>query len=264
MRVPFFQVDAFADAPFSGNPAAVMVLPEFLPDAQLIAIAAENNLSETAFLVPGKSDCAIRWFTPQVEVPLCGHATLASAFVLWERLGATAAELTFQSASGPLTVTREGDLVCLNFPARPIVQRVEHPPLLQALGVPADTPLFCAHSRYLVELDHETGVGALTPDMAGVAKAIPDGIAYVTARSDRYDFVCRVFAPGSGIDEDPVTGSAYTALAPYWARALNKTELVARQLSARGGEVQCALAGERILIKGRARLIITGEFEISP
>ena len=261
MRVPFFQVDAFADAPFSGNPAAVMVLPEFLPNAQLIAIAAENNLSETAFLVPGKSDCAIRWFTPQVEVPLCGHATLAAAHVLFEQYDEPGEVINFTCLSGALRVSRAGARLVLDFPVRraqPCELRAE---VEQALGLPVQCVLALHEGPGIQELlailPSEAAVRACQPDMAVLAK-LPGLGLLISAPGEQHDFVSRYFAPAIGINEDPVTGSTHCILTPYWAEHLGKNALSAYQCSARGGELQCELAGERVKIAGQAVMVANG------
>ncbi len=249
MELTLYQVDAFADRLFAGNPAAVCPLEAWLPEATMQAIARENNLSETAFFVAEPGGLRIRWFTPHCEMKLCGHATLASAYVYFRHLAPQAERVAFNSLSGPLTVTRDGDLLTMDFPAQP-PQQVEAPALLaSALGVkPLET---CAADDWLVLLDSAAQVRRLQPSMALLKQLERRGVI-VTARGDDCDFVSRFFVPKYGIDEDPVTGSAHTKLIPYWALKLGKPRLHARQLSARGGELFCELRGERVLIGGRA------------
>lgn len=258
MRLPLYQVDAFAARRFTGNPAAVVPLPEWLPDGVLQAVAAENNLSETAFFVRTLDGWHLRWFTPAQEVDLCGHATLASAHVLLEVLQPDLEAVTFQTRSGPLAVTRgEGGLLSMDFPTwapRPILPP---PGIEDALGA---TPLECLLARDLVcVLPTEEMVAELRPDMARLAALDLFGIV-PTARASTpgVDFVSRWFGPRVGVPEDPVTGSAHTELVPYWAEELGKTRLTARQLSARGGELECELLGERTRIAGRSVLVLEG------
>jgi PhzF family phenazine biosynthesis protein len=264
MSVPFYQVDAFAPARFQGNPAAVVLLDAWLDDRQLQAIAAENNLSETAFLVPAESSVAdyeLRWFTPTVEVDLCGHATLASGFVVLNDLGGARDDVTFWSLSGRLAVARAGDLYTLDFPANP-PEPAEEPldDVAAALGArPAE--LHRGGRFWLAVFERAQTVAWLKPDMAKVA-ALGDGGVIASAPSAEVDFVSRYFAPASGIDEDPVTGSAHTVLAPYWAGRLGKPELRARQISARGGELACRLNGDRVAIGGRCALVIEGRLHV--
>lgn len=259
MQLPIYQIDAFARVPFEGNPAAVCPLSQWLDEGLMQRIAQENNLSETAFFVPEGDDFRIRWFTPSSEIELCGHATLASAFVLWQYLGYAGARIQFHSLSGPLQVSRQGERLELDFPARPMQQQIEDPALLRALNCegPVQQTLR-AGDRVLVELEDEQQLMALTPDFR-VLLQLPYRLVYVTSRGRDYDFVCRMFAPAFGIDEDPVTGSAYTALGPYWAEKLNKRELTARQVSRRGGDVYVKLDGERVLIAGYAVCVLKGE-----
>jgi len=256
-----YQVDAFTDRPFAGNPAAVCPLDAWLPDPTLQAIAAENNLSETAFLVPetGDADYALRWFTPTVEVPLCGHATLASGFVLMNCLGHTRDTIRFASKSGPLAVSREGTRLVLNFPSRPPQPRADTAAFAEALGA-APTALL-SHGMALAVFESEAEVAALRPDVAAVAALDCDGVI-ATAPGRARDFVSRYFAPHAGIDEDPVTGSAHCVLAPYWAERLGKAELSARQISARGGELTCRLEGERVHIGGDCALYLEGRIHV--
>lgn len=249
MEIDLYQVDAFTDTPFGGNPAAVCPLAQWLPEATMQAIAAENNLSETAFLVREAQGWRIRWFTPVSEVRLCGHATLASAWVLFNHLERSAERVVFDSLSGPLTVTRDGDRLTLDFPLRRAQPVVAPGVLAAALGC---TPLeVLAADDWLALLDSEQRVRELQPDMGLLKKLERRGLMVTAAGSD-CDFVSRFFAPKYGIDEDPVTGSAHTTLTPYWADRLGKHKLHARQLSARGGELFCELHGERVRIAGAA------------
>lgn len=262
MEVTCYHIDAFTDRLFAGNPAGVCPLKTWLPDEKLQQIAAENNLSETAFFVRKTTGIYdLRWFTPTVEVDLCGHATLASAHVLWRHEGETSELLTFQTKSGPLTVTREDNgLIALNFPARP-AQPIEPPPdVAQALSA---QPIFSGKARdYLFVFDDEEQVRNLKPDLARIA-AWADVFAVIVAAPSRdVDFVSRFFAPRKGVPEDPVTGSAHCTLIPYWAARLGKTTLRARQVSARGGELFCELQGDRVKIAGHAVTYSRGVIEI--
>lgn len=254
MELDLYQVDAFAARPFGGNPAAVVPLADWLDDGVLQAIALENNLSETAFFVRRDGRYDLRWFTPTVEVDLCGHATLASAHVILNHLDPEATRVDFESKSGPLAVTRDGELLTLDFPAKP-PQPVEDPAVAAALGAP---PLELLRAdKTLAVLESEAAVRAAKPDLAVVAGLKGDGLI-VTAPGEEVDFVSRYFAPHAGIPEDPVTGSAHCVLTPYWAERLGKQELSAWQVSARGGELFCRLAGERVLISGRVAPYLQG------
>jgi PhzF family phenazine biosynthesis protein len=261
--VPLFQVDAFADAPFAGNPAAVCVLDQALPVSRMQEIAIENNLSETAFLVrdPIQDRYQIRWFTPAVEMDLCGHATLAAAHVVFEQLGWPHAEVVFDSRSGPLPVRRErAGRYVLDFPAKP-AQPTDWPAgMREALG---GNPLAIARADYyLVEYADADEVAALRPDFAALAR-IPHAEVIVTAPGrDGFDFVSRFFAPGYGIDEDPVTGSAHCTLAPWWGARLGRTRMLARQSSARGGTIACELRADRVELTGDCELILIGQLRI--
>jgi len=254
------QVDAFASKPFAGNPAAVCVLSEERDPAWMQNVAQEMNLAETAFLLPRPDGWGLRWFTPAVEVDLCGHATLASAHVLWETNRLAADETArFHTRSGLLTAVKRGDWIELDLPATPD-EPVEPPAgLVESLGV---TPRYVGKSRfdYLVELDGEDAVRKLRPDFGRMKKLGGRGII-VTSRSasPEWDFVSRFFAPASGIDEDPVTGSAHCCLAPFWSRRLGKNTFVARQVSARGGELRVELKGERIGLAGQAVTVLRAE-----
>jgi PhzF family phenazine biosynthesis protein len=259
MRIPLYQLDAFATHHFEGNPAAVMPVDAFPPDATMQALAAENNLSETAFLVRDRADYRIRWFTPRLEVPLCGHATLASAAVVMERLEPGRREVVFHSASGPLRVTRTADGYSMDFPARAAV-RMDAPPagIVDALGlVPLEVHVHAAN--YLALLDSPAAVRALTPDFAAIARLDRPGLI-VTAQGDgAFDFTSRYFAPAKGVDEDPVTGGAHCMLAPFWASRLGKQAFVARQASQRGGTVRCAVEGNRVRLEGGCVFYLEGE-----
>ncbi len=255
MKIPIYQVDAFTSEVFRGNPAAVCPLEQWLDDARLQAIAAENNLSETAYFVPKEDGYHLRWFTPECEVDLCGHATLASAFVLFHYLKPGIKRVKFQSQGGQLQVTREGELLCLDFPARAPVACSVSESLLKALG---KSPMEVLCSRdYLVRYRSEDEILSLQPDMA-LLKTLDRLGVIVTAAGKRSDFVSRFFAPGAGIPEDPVTGSAHCTLTPYWARVLGNAKLHALQVSSRGGELFCELRGDRVLIAGRAVRYLEG------
>lgn len=259
MEIPIYQVDAFTASVFSGNPAAVCPLQAWLPDSKLQAIAAENNLAETAFLLRNGGNFELRWFTPVCEVDLCGHATLASAYVLFHELGEPGNTLRFDTKSGELSVRRENGRLVLNFPARPPQPIAASPKLLSALGG-NPTEVFAARD-YLVCYASEEEVKTLSPDMEAVKK-LDRFACIVTAPGRECDFVSRFFAPAKGIPEDPVTGSAHCTLIPYWASRLGKTTLLARQISARGGELFCKLAGDRVEIAGRAVLFLRGTISI--
>jgi PhzF family phenazine biosynthesis protein len=262
IELPIYQVDAFTDRVFGGNPAAIVPLSHWLDDAVLQAIAAENNLAETAFFIPDGSDYALRWFTPTVEVELCGHATLASAHVVFERLEPGRTEVRFGTRqAGPLTVTRHGDLLTLDFPSRP-PERLPIPDgLAEALG--AQPVAFHAHGAFGLAVFEDTAeIRALRPDFRRLG-AIPHGAIIATAPGyDDVDFVSRMFAPRLGIDEDPVTGAAHCLLTPYWAARLGKSTLSARQISQRGGALILEDRGPRVGIAGQARLYLTGRITV--
>ncbi len=258
MKVPFYQVDAFSRRLFGGNPAAVCLLTSWLDDNTLQSIAAENNLSETAFLVPkvkGRYD--LRWFTPAVEIDLCGHATLASAFVIFSFVESTLSSVDFETRSGLLSVARSGELLSMDFPARKPWPAERSPVISQALGA---EPLDVLKSRdLLVVFKNESIVRDMAPDFDKL-KRIRDAFGViVTAPGEKADFVSRFFAPNAGIPEDPVTGSAHCTLIPYWADRLGKTHLHALQLSKRGGELFCENMGDRVRISGNAVLYAKGE-----
>lgn len=255
-----YQVDAFADKPFSGNPAAVCVLPEERDPKWMQNVALEMNLSETAFLHKGKDGYNLRWFTPAAEVELCGHATLASAHILWETGHLKPDEQArFHTLSGLLTATLEGDWIEMDFPATPD-EKVSPPPgLTQALGA---APTYVGKNifDYLVEVDSEEIVRGLTPDITALKKFPARGVI-VTSRSasSKYDFISRFFAPAVGVDEDPVTGSSHSCLGPYWSRKLGKDELMAYQASPRGGVLRVRPQGERVKVAGQAVTVMKGE-----
>jgi len=259
MKLALYQVDAFAETVFKGNPAAVCPLEAWLDDDCLQAIAAENNLSETAFFIPTTDGYHIRWFTPTTEVALCGHATLATAYVLFEILNDTNSTIHFQSQSGLLTVTRKDNLLTLDFPAQPPTVCTPPDILLAAFKT---KPVLCLKAAdYIFVFESEQDVIDAKPNLAHLAENDLRGVI-ITAASSKYDFVCRFFAPNYGIDEDPVTGSAYTQLVPYWSQKLNKHNLFAKQVSARGGEVWLEQKTNRILISGKAVLYLQGEIYI--
>jgi PhzF family phenazine biosynthesis protein len=259
-EVPIYTVDAFADAPFSGNPAAVCVLEAPAPEAWMRLLAAEMRHSETAFLVPRSGGAFdLRWFTPAVEVDLCGHATLASAHVLWhERREPRDRPIRFHTKGGVLTCASAGDRIEMDFPAKPPEPAPAPPDLARALGI---EPVFIGRNAfdYLVEARSEDVVRSLSPDFAALAKVPVRGVI-VTARSEGpgHDFVSRFFAPASGVDEDPVTGSAHCCLAPFWADRIGKRDLVGFQASPRGGTVSARLAGDRVVLGGRAVTVWSG------
>jgi PhzF family phenazine biosynthesis protein len=255
MHLQFHQIDAFTSRPFSGNPAMVYRLDTWLADSLMQQIAAEHNLAETAFVVREGNAWHIRWFTPTTEVPLCGHATLATAHVLFELYEEPGERLDFTCRSGSLSVTREAGRLVLDFPALHAEEYAVSAELEQALGVPVLAARLA--KELLVVLESEQAVRACQPDMKALAK-LPGLGVIVTAPGLQHDFVSRYFAPAIGIDEDPVTGSTHCLLIPYWAARLGKTELSAFQCSARGGELGCRLDGERVKIAGQAVLVSQG------
>ena len=255
MELPIYQVDAFTDRLFAGNPAAVCPLDAWLPDAAMQAIAAENNLSETAFFVPRGEDYDLRWFTPTVETDLCGHATQASGFIVMNRLAPQRSSVRFHTRSGPLTVTRQGDMFAIDLPAQPPEPCTMPPKFADALGRKPVQILGAV--KYLAIYDSAAEVAALAPDTAAMMDIDRDGVI-VSAPGSDCDFVSRYFAPHAGIPEDPVTGSAHCTLVPYWAKRLGRTTLHARQISRRGGELFCELKGDRVVIAGRAALYLEG------
>ncbi len=259
MTIPYYQVDAFTDHVFGGNPAGICLLPEWLPDAMLQKIALENNLSETAFVVRTGDVFELRWMTPAVEVDLCGHATLASAFVLFSETKYAGAEILFQTKSGTLKARREGSRIVLDFPAMKPARSDVPAALAGGLGW---IPLECWKARdYLAVFESEDEVLSLAPDFSQLATLDCLGIIATAPGSD-CDFVSRFFAPGAGIPEDPVTGSAHSTLVPYWAARLGKSQLHARQLSARRGELWCEERGERVGIGGECVLYSRSQIEL--
>jgi predicted PhzF superfamily epimerase YddE/YHI9 len=259
MTVPLFHVDAFTDRPFGGNPAAVCLLPAWKEDRWLQAVAREMNLSETAFLVKQPDHFDLRWFTPAIEVDLCGHATLASAHVLWQQGQATGDEIGFSTRSGTLKAVRHGDDIELDFPLKPEEAGEAPPGLLESLEVSAK---YVGKNKldYLVEVESEAALRALAPDFKRLAAVPVRGIIVTSKSADpRFDFVSRFFAPAAGIDEDPVTGSAHCCLADFWRKRLGKTEFVAFQVSARGGVVKVRVVKDRVFLSGKATTVAKGE-----
>ena len=252
MKAVLYQVDAFADRVFEGNPAAIVPLSEWPADDVMQAVAAENNLAETAFFAPEGEGYRLRWFTPAVEVDLCGHATLASAHVLFAHLGCAKPEIHFETRSGTLVVAREGDRLCMNFPAASPKPYPAPEAIAEALGGKAR--VWLKTSNLMAVFDTAEEIVALTPDFPALGRLLAPlnaGLIATAPGSDGIDFVSRFFAPVHGIDEDPVTGSAHCTSVPYWSRKLGKTDLVARQVSKRGGTLWCTDAGERVILRGR-------------
>lgn len=265
--IPCYQVDAFTNRPFAGNPAAVCPLDAWLPDALMQQIAAENALSETAFFVPRGGDYELRWFTPEVEVDLCGHATLASAFVLMTVIDPARGSVRFHSKSGPLDVTRDGEAFTLDFPARPPSLGEAPARLARALRLGVEPREILLRARdVLVVLERAEDVLASIPDFPALLAIDAVRAVMITAPGTGelagFDFVSRFFAPSVGVDEDPVTGSAHCVLAPYWALRLGKTRLRARQVSRRGGDLMCEIAGDRVRMTGHAVLVRSGVFHL--
>src|SRR5258707_1532041 len=259
MSLPLFRVDAFTDQPFKGKPAAVWPLKAWLDGKLLLAVAGENNLSEAAFFVPEGEQFRLRWFTPRCEVDLCGHGTLASAFVVLRILVPAREFVGFVTVSGILSVRREQDLLSMDFPALPPWACPSPPPdLIEGLGAQTQhVSVLQIKDNYFVVYESEDDVRRVSPDLRLLENLHPAGVA-VTAPGKQADFVSRYFAPSYGIPEDPVTGSIHCSLAPYWAHRLGKTSLYARQDSERGGELRCELAGERVVLKGKAVLTLQG------
>lgn len=255
-----YQIDAFTDTLFGGNPAAVVPLDSWLPDQLMQSIAAENNLAETAFVVPEGDDFRIRWFTPGVEVDLCGHATLATAYVMYQELGYKKDQIRFQSRSGLLTVSKNGDWLTLDFP-------VDHPhpidisePLKKCTNATIKEAYRGARDFMIVLEDQQTVINSVF-DQSAILQLGHCGLI-VTAQGEDVDFVSRFFAPAYAIPEDPVTGSSHCTLTPYWVKQTGKADLIARQVSARGGILKCALHGERVLISGKAVLYLKGDIRV--
>lgn len=249
MELTLYQIDAFTDKVFEGNPAAVCPLDGWLDDADLQAIAAENNLSETAYYVPDGQGFNLRWFTPKAEVDLCGHATLATAFVIFHLTDYADDTIKFETRSGGLSVAKRGQLLVMDFPSQPATPCTSSPLLVDGLGkAPVEV---LASEDYMAVFENERDVIALRPNFDALSKLDLRGII-VTAKGNDVDFVSRFFAPRYGINEDPVTGSAHCALTPYWAAKLDKTKLSARQVSKRGGYLECELKGSRVVLSGKA------------
>ena len=261
MRVPIFQLDAFTTRRFAGNPAAVMVLERYPDDAVLHAIAVENNLSETAFLVREGDDYRLRWFTPAVEVPLCGHATLASAAVVMERLEPERSEVVFHTASGALRVRRTDGGYAMDFPARTLEAIPTPAALAAALGV-EPVEVWADAGNYTVLLDSAARVRELAPDFVALSRLDKTGVVVTAAGEGEYDFTSRYFAPRKGVLEDPVNGGAHCGLAPFWAARLDKAEFRAYQASARGGELVCRLHGDRVELEGACVFYLEGTAQL--
>jgi PhzF family phenazine biosynthesis protein len=259
VKLPLYQIDAFTNRMFSGNPAAVVIIDSWLPDEDLKAIAAENNLAETAFVIPHGEAMPLRWFTPTVEVDLCGHATLAAAHVLFRYTFPSATRLTFNTRSGNLTVTREDDFLSMDFPSRPGKPLQITDAVISALGI---RPQELYHARDLLAIfESESEIRAFCPNFERLAR-LDTFAVIISAPGDTVDYVYRFFAPRQGIPEDPVTGSANCTLVPYWVARLGRLELTAKQLSARGGDVRCALHGDRVRIAGQAVEYLRGEITV--
>jgi PhzF family phenazine biosynthesis protein len=262
MNIPIYQVDAFTSKPFGGNPAAVCPLESWLPDETMRLIAEENNLAETAFFVKSGDIYEIRWFTPAVEINLCGHATLGSAYVIFNCLGLEEKSIKFHShLSGDLGVEKQGDLLVLDFPAYGIHETEAPAALIEALG---KTPLKAWETQgnmIMLLFESEAEVRVIEPDMSALAR-VPYDEVIVTAPGDGSDFSSRMFGPKVGIPEDPVTGAIHCSLIPYWAERLGKTKLFAKQVSKRGGELFCELSGARVRIGGSATLFLKGEIYV--
>lgn len=264
MKLTLYQIDAFAGKLFGGNPAAVIPLEKWLDEKLMQQIAMENNLSETVFFVPSQNknaDFEIRWFTPEVEINLCGHATLASAYVLFNILNFDKQVIRFSSLSGILKVTKENDLICLDFPSWKPERLDIYPDELSAMLGNIEIVGVYKHRDILVELLNEEAVKNCSPDFSLMKKHVDKMI--ITAPGKEVDFVSRFFAPGAGIDEDPVTGSAHSQLIPFWSEKLDKNDLHALQLSKRGGELWCEQRGERVIMKGKGVFYMKGEIDIS-
>ncbi|MCB0554353.1 MAG: PhzF family phenazine biosynthesis protein [Phaeodactylibacter sp.] len=257
MEITLYQADAFTNERFRGNPAAVCPLKQWLPDATLQAIAAENNLSETAFFIPKGQDYQLRWFTPAIEVDLCGHATLATAHILFQHLGYRGNSINFHSRSGLLSVAREKEHYIMDFPTDILEPALAPRPLLEALQADP-VEVFLGREDFLVVLESQEQVAQLRPDFRLLRQVKGRGVI-VTAPGKEVDFVSRCFFPNAGIDEDPVTGSAHTTMTPYWAERLSKQEMSARQISARGGDLKCTMLGERVAIAGQAITYLEGK-----
>ncbi len=260
MKLKVYIANAFSEKKFGGNPAAVVPLNEWLSDMLMQQIAAQNNLAETAYIIQQGNDYGIRWFTPTVEVSLCGHATLASAHVLFEHLGYGGGKIIFNSRSGPLHVTRNHDKITLDFPADEPEKTTDDELIGKALGI-KPLSVFKSLYDYMAVLGTQSDIESLDPDM-NIVKKLPGRGLIVTARGDEADFVSRCFFPQSGINEDPVTGSAHVVMVPYWAKQTGKNKLSAIQLSARRGYLDCELVADRVLMSGHAHTYLEGDFYI--
>jgi predicted PhzF superfamily epimerase YddE/YHI9 len=261
MKLRLYHVDAFTDTLFAGNPAGVVLSDRWLQDGLMQAVAAENNMSETAFVVPEGDGYAIRWFTPKTEVELCGHATLAAAHVLYTHMGHRPGRIGFRSLrSGVLAAERDGDEIVLDFPADKVRQTPVTPALAKGLGR-SPPEVWRGKTDLLCFFRSQKDVEKIVPDFPALAKVRARGVI-ATAEGDKVDFVSRFFGPRVGVPEDPVTGSAHTTLAVFWARRLGKTELEAAQLSKRGGRLRCRLDGDRVRISGKARTYLVGDIEL--
>lgn len=262
MQLPIYQVDAFTEKLFGGNPAAVVPLKTWLSDELMQKIAFENNLSETAFFVPNATGFDIRWFTPTVEVNLCGHATLATAFVIFNVLKYPNDVILFGSKSGVLKVRKEDKWLELDFPAQETKAAEAPEGLIESIGK-KPKEIYRASDDYMLVYGSQKDIEELKPDFGALKHIKARGIIVTAkAKSNKIDFVSRFFGPGSGIDEDPVTGSAHTKLVPYWAKNLNKTELIAEQISSRKGFLKCKLAGDRVLMAGKGKLFLKGKISV--
>ena len=260
-KIKIYQVDAFSRELFKGNPAAVCLLDHWPDDALMQSIAAENNLSETAFITGSGDQFAIRWFTPTVEVDLCGHATLASAYVIFNHTDYQGTEIIFHSTrSGELILRKNGTNLYLNFPAGVFLPCKNLPEITQGLGCDPQE-VYKGKTDYMAVLGSEAEVQAIRPDFVAIEKLEARGLI-VTAPGNNVDFVSRFFGPQSGVNEDPVTGSAHTTLTPYWSAKLGKSELKAKQISSRGGDLMCRNNGKRVLIGGEAKLYLIGEIMV--
>ena len=260
MELNLYQIDSFTDTPFEGNPAAIIPLKTWLPDNIMQSIAEENNLSETAFFVPKNKGFHIRWFTPKTEVDLCGHATLAAAYVLFNIQGYNKERIEFESKSGTLTVLQKDNWLVMDLPAQPPIPCDVPDEIVKAFD---KVPIECLRSEdYIAVFETESDILSIKPDIDYLKKLDLRGVI-ITAKSRQYDFVSRFFAPKYGIDEDPVTGSAHTQLIPYWARKLGKTNMQAKQVSSRGGEILCELYNDRVLISGKAVKFLEGKIQLN-
>ncbi len=260
MTLDLYQADAFTDKLFRGNPAAIVPLNEWIDDKLMQQIAMENNLAETAFFVARGNDFDMRWFTPAVEIDLCGHATLASAFILYNYLGYTKSSIIFHTKSGPLTVTKQGEIFNMDFPSWPPERKEDYPPeLITSLGDPEIAGVY-KNRDWLVELTSEEAVRKIKPDFTSLKKVL--NMVIVTAPGRDVDFVSRFFAPTAGIDEDPVTGSSHSQLIPFWSYKLGKEKMTAKQLSFRGGDVHCESKGDRVIMGGSCVFYMKGQIEV--